>query len=135
MATHKQRRRREKEKRHDYDLVEIDDEGNETVVRATELRPAARPPQRVKKGEAAPVRGGGRREPKPPSWSRVIRRAAIFGPVFFLVILLLGGSKTSVAAALIQTVFLVVIFVPFSYFMDRFVWRSYQKRLVRTRRS
>jgi Kef-type K+ transport system membrane component KefB len=65
----------------------------------------------------------------------VIRRAAIFGPIFFLVILLLGGSKTSVAAALIQTVVLVIIFVPFSYFMDRFVWRSYQKRLTKTKSS
>ena len=41
MANRKQRRRREKEKRHAYDLVEIDEEGNETVVRSTEVLPEA----------------------------------------------------------------------------------------------
>ena len=116
-------------------LLLLDGEEEALVLGLQVFRGLAGPPERVKKGEAKaqPGRSGRRAEPKPPSWSRVVRRAAIFGPIFFLVILLLGGSKTSIAAALIQTVFLVVIFVPFSYFMDRFVWRSYQKRLAKTK--
>ena len=38
MATQKQRRRRAKEKRHEYDLVEIDGEGNETVLTSSDLK-------------------------------------------------------------------------------------------------
>ena len=38
MANQKQRRRRAKEKRHAYELVEIDSEGNETVLTASTLK-------------------------------------------------------------------------------------------------
>jgi preprotein translocase subunit YajC len=31
----------------------------------------------------------------------------------------------------VQTIFLLAVFVPFSYFMDRLVWRSQQKRLAK----
>ena len=50
MATQKQRRRRAKEKRHAYDLVEIDAEGNETVLSPSELKeqPPAKPAAKVK---------------------------------------------------------------------------------------
>ena len=41
MATQKQRRRRAKEKRHQYDLVEIDGEGNETVLSSSDLKSEA----------------------------------------------------------------------------------------------
>ena len=34
--------------------------------------------------------------------------------------------------AVVQTLFLLAIFVPFSYFMDRLVWRSHEKRLAKT---
>jgi hypothetical protein len=32
----------------------------------------------------------------------------------------------------VQTFFLLAVFVPFSYFMDRMVWRSHQKRLAKS---
>jgi hypothetical protein len=31
----------------------------------------------------------------------------------------------------VQTVFLLAVFIPFSYLMDRMVWRSHQKRLAK----
>ena len=31
--------------------------------------------------------------------------------------------------AVFQTVLLIAVFIPFSYFMDRVVWRQQQKRL------
>jgi hypothetical protein len=137
MATQKQRRRREKEQRHEYDLVEIDAEGNETVITATELRETAGPPARVRsspsKKPASQSSGSRRGEPKPASWSRVFKRAAIFAPLFFVVLLLIGGNRMTVAGALIQVVILMIFFVPFSYFMDRFMWNSHQKRLAKQR--
>jgi hypothetical protein len=132
MANQKQRRRRAKEKRHAYDLVEIDSEGNETVLSATELKTDAGPKSPAKK--AQPARGQakrGRGTPQPPSWPRVLKRGAIFAPIFLATVLLLAGNRLSFAGAVVQTVFLLAIFVPFSYFMDRLVWRSHEKRQAR----
>jgi hypothetical protein len=132
MANQKQRRRRAKEKRHAYDLVEIDSEGNETVLSATELKTEAGPKSPAK--TAQPARGQakrGRGTPQPPSWPRVLKRGAIFAPIFLATVLLLAGNRLSFAGAVVQTVFLLAIFVPFSYFMDRLVWRSHEKRQAR----
>lgn len=131
MATQKQRRRRAKEKRHQYDLVEIDEEGNETVLTSGALR--SEPPDRSAKqrpdaNRSKPARGS----PQPPDWRRVLKRGAIFAPIFLATVLLLGGDRMTFAGAVVQTAFLLAIFVPFSYFMDRLVWRSYEKRLARS---
>lgn len=131
MATRKQRRRREKEKRHDYELVEIDEEGNETVLNATELRPSDGGSK--KQASAKVDRPRGRGVVQPPSWPRVLKRGALFAPIFLATVMLLGGSKLSFTAAVMQTAMLVAVFVPFSYFMDRVMWRSYQKRAAKAR--
>ncbi len=131
MANRKQRRRREKEKRHEYDLVEIDEEGNETVLTATELKrdePARAKPAPKSKGRPAP-RGG--RQPQPPSWNRVLKRGLIFAPIFFATVLLLGGGKITTVGAIGQTILLLIVFIPFSYVMDRFVYRSALKRMAK----
>ena len=132
MATQKQRRRRAKEKRHDYDLVEIDSEGNETVLTASELKTGAPTKSQAKiqpKGGAK--QRSGRGTPQPPSWGRVAKRGAIFAPIFLATVLLLAGDRLTLAGAVVQTLFLLAIFVPFSYFMDRLVWRSHEKRQAR----
>ena len=134
MATRKQRRRREKEKRHDYEFVYVDSEGNE--VEPDEQDVAVRPPRRAGsangKATAKGQRGvSRRREPQPPSWRRVLKRGAIFLPIFIATVLLIGGKHMRVSAAIFQAVILIVLFVPFSYFLDSMVWRSYQKRLDR----
>lgn len=133
MASQKQRRRRAKEKRHEYDLVEIDAEGNETVLSSSELKAESPPRSPAKKsqpkGEAKPRSGRG--TPQPPSWQRVVKRGAIFAPIFFATVLLLAGDSLKWQGAIVQTLFLLAVFVPFSYFMDRLVWRSYEKRQAR----
>jgi hypothetical protein len=131
VATQKQRRRRAKEKRHAYDLVEIDSEGNETVLSASELKDedAPRDTTRGKARESAPAKGG--RGPQPPTWPRVLKRGALFAPIFLATVLLLGGGRLTLSGAIVQTFFLLAVFVPFSYFMDRLVWRSHQKRLAK----
>lgn len=131
MANRKQRRRREKEKRHEYDLVQIDEEGNETVLTASELKrdePARTKPAPTRKGRPGPR---GARQPQAPSWSRVLKRGLIFAPIFFATVLLLGGGKLTTAGAFVQTVLLLAVFVPFSYVMDRFVYRSALKRMAK----
>jgi hypothetical protein len=133
MANQKQRRRRAKEKRHAYDLVEIDAEGNETVLSATELKSEGETKSPAKKSQPArgQAKSRGRGTPQPPSWPRVLKRGAIFAPIFLATVLLLAGSRLSFAGAVVQTLFLLAIFVPFSYFMDRLVWRSHEKRQAR----
>jgi len=137
MATQKQRRRRAKEKRHEYELVYLDEDGVEKPVERTEA--PRKPVGKGGKGSVGKARGKtpsagtrGRRgrEAQPPSWPKVFKRGAIFAPIFFATVLLLGGSKNYASAAL-QTVLLIAVFVPFSYFMDRVVWRQQQKRLGR----
>jgi hypothetical protein len=137
MATQKQRRRRAKEKRHAYDLVEIDAEGNETLLTASELKAETpeREPAQKKDGRGTggakpkPARGA----PQPPTWRRVLKRAAIFAPIFLATVMLLGGDGITFTGAVVQTFFLLAIFVPFSYFMDRLVWRSHEKRLEKAK--
>lgn len=138
MATQKQRRRRAKEKRHDYDLVYIDEDGVEQPVERDDS--PRKPPSRVGKGTTTAKsqkpqttgRGSRRgREVQPPSWNKVLKRGAIFAPIFFATVMLLGGSKMTIQGAILQTVLLIGVFIPFSYFMDRVVWRQQQKRLSR----
>ena len=135
MATQKQRRRRAKEKRHAYDLVEIDAEGNETVLSGSDVKSDTPAKPRAKTADA---RGGakarpGRGMPQPPTWRRVLKRGAIFAPIFLATVMLLGRGRISTAGAVVQTVFLLAIFVPFSYFMDRLVWRSHEKRIAKAK--
>ncbi len=131
MATQKQRRKRAKEQRHAYDLVEIDGEGNETVLSASELKSETS----SKPSPTSADRKGGTksRSPRgtaqPPTWGRVLKRGAIFAPIFLATVMLLGRGRLTLAGAIIQTIFLLAIFVPFSYVMDRMVWRSHEKRL------
>lgn len=135
MATQKQRRKRAKEQRHAYDLVEIDGEGNETVLSSGELksetssRPAPRSGDRKGGTKARAARGTA----QPPTWSRVLKRGAIFAPIFLATVMLLGRGRLTLAGAIVQTIFLLAIFVPFSYVMDRMVWRSHEKRLSKAK--
>ena len=128
MPSRKQRRRRLKERRHEYEYVYVDEEGRE-VEAPEEEQP--QPRARGGKATASGRRGGattrtGRRI-EPPSWNRVGKRALFIAPVMFLLINLLG-KNLSVAARIYQTVVLLAIFLPFSYFMDSLMYRSYLKR-------
>ena len=133
MASQKQRRRRAKEKRHAYDLVEIDAEGNETVLSASELKSedAPKSPARKSDGRASAKAKPSRGTPQPPSWTRVLKRGALFAPIFLATVLLLAGDRLSFTGAVVQTLFLLAVFVPFSYFMDRLVWRAAEKRRLK----
>jgi hypothetical protein len=140
MATQKQRRRRAKEKRHDYDLVYIDEDGVEQPVEREEPRkPTGKGSKGTRTSSSTKAKSGRtssrqRKVAQPPSWPKVFKRGAIFAPVFFGTVILLSGkgfTASSAKSAIIQTVLLIAVFIPFSYFMDRVVWRQQQKRLGR----
>ncbi|MSO57639.1 MAG: hypothetical protein EXQ77_01190 [Thermoleophilia bacterium] len=138
MANDKQRRRRLKEKRHDYDLVEIDGDGFETVVTASETRSPRGSAGRKDakggaKGAAKPAGGRRGRVPEPANWRRVFKRTAIFAPIFLATIMLLGRGDMSLSAAVLQTAMLMVVFAPLSYLMDGLAYRMYNRRLQKER--
>ena len=128
MPTRKQRRRREKEKRHDYEVVYMDADGNEVPsdeVEEETARPAARG------GRKQPARSArSARVPQPASWRRAVRRAFIFGPIMFIAIWLLEANAKPMARITIAA-FYTVAFIPLFYLMDRLAYRAYHRRLAR----
>ena len=48
-----------------------------------------------------------------------------------LVVVILLGNELTLAQQIVQTVVLMAFFLPFSYFMDTMVFRSYQRRTAR----
>jgi hypothetical protein len=135
MPTRKQRRRRAKDRRHEWEYVYVDDEGHEVEV---EEEPAPAKPGGAGKqatrssgrpASRTPAKVGPGRKVDPPSWHRTFRRAAIFAPVMLIVIYLLKPKDASPAALIVQLVVLLLFFIPFSYFMDSLLYRSYRKRI------
>ena len=126
MPTRKQRRRRAKERRHEYEYVYVDEEGREVDVEADEGKAPERKDKR-------PASGRGGRVIEPPSWSKVGKRALIFGPLMFITIRLLERGEP-IAASLFRTIFLLLIFLPFSYVMDAVMYRTYRRRIGANKR-
>jgi len=133
MPTRKQRRRRQKEKRHEYEYVYVDAEGHEVDVDEQELEPkgSRRNGSRDAKPKAKAKKNGklGRqpRVVQPPSWSRVARRALIFGPLIFIAFSVLNKSQPVLGRLGIAAVY-TAFFIPFMYLMDRQLYRSYLRR-------
>ena len=122
MPSRKQRRRRAKDRRHDYEFVYVDEEGQEVeVAEAAEERKKTdkRPPPRTRAGRGRVI--------EPASWSRVGKRALLFAPLMFLTIRLLERNQP-IGASIVRTVTLLALFLPFSYVMDSMLYRSHVRR-------
>jgi hypothetical protein len=136
MPTKKQKRRNQKARRHEYEYVYLDDEGNEVPVEPTELRAEKNgqresKPRKSSSGKQPAGRGAcARRNIEPPSWRRSARRALLFGPVLVVAMILLNRGQP-LAQQVFPAVFLIAFFIPFSYFTDSFAYRLFQKRLNR----
>jgi hypothetical protein len=135
MPTRKQRRRSQKARRHEYEYVYLDDEGNEVPVDPSELRTEkngqreSKPRKSGTSGKQTAGRGtGGRRNIEPPSWRRSIRRALLFGPVLVVSMILLNRGQP-LLQQVFPAVFLIAFFIPFSYFTDSLAYRVFQRRL------
>jgi hypothetical protein len=138
MASKKQRRRRAKERRHEYEYVYVDEEGHEVEVPPEEVeqRGGGKENGKPKEAKSRPRTAGQKTAGKgarparvvtPPSWPRVLKRGAIFAPFMFLTISLLA-RHLSVASRLIQTAYLLILFIPFSYLVDRAMYRRYLRQ-------
>jgi hypothetical protein len=131
VPTRKQRRRRAKDRRHEWEEVYVDDEGRE--VAPDEVDGIREGEQRRDARRQAASRGGRARTGRtiePPSWRRVARRALIFAPLMFVVIWFLEPDSSPLLRAL-STLQLMVLFIPFSYLVDALTYRTYRKRLER----
>jgi hypothetical protein len=126
VATKKQVRRRQKERRHEWEEVYVDAEGN--VVDSADDEPA--PARNASKREPARglARGRAGRTPQPPSWPRVLKRGLIFAPLMFVTVMLLAPKDSSTVQTVTQTLFLLLIFIPFSYAMDTMTYRIWRRR-------
>jgi hypothetical protein len=124
MPSRKQRRRRAKERRHDYEFVYVDEEGREVEVDPAD--PEA--PKRAERKAQPATRSG--RAVQPASWQRVGKRALLFGPLMFITIRILEKNE-ALTTSLVRTFFLLLLFLPFSYVMDSLLYRSYLRRTNR----
>ena len=122
MPSRKQRRRREKLQRHEYEYVIETEEGEEIPVeKPVEL---AKPSS---KGAARPTARRGAREIQKPSMARVFKRTAIFAPLILLVVFWTGGDATT-TSKIFNGVLLIAFFIPFSYMVDSIMYRVYSRR-------
>jgi hypothetical protein len=132
VATRKQKRRRAKGKRHDYEVVYLDGEGNEVEPDEIESSRAAKAPARAtsssKRSSSSSSKSRVTRAPKPPSWPRAVRRGAIFMPILIAVVLITNRNQSALSIVPIAIVFTALV-VPFGYFTDHLTWRAYQKRV------
>ena len=133
MPTKKQKRRELKSKRHQYEFVYVDSEGNELDEPPPELveREQERKERSVAKTTTAkqqPAKRGGRREPLPPSWSRAAKRSLLLG-VFFVILLALTAKGHRVAVAA-EGIVLALVYMPMMYAMDRWMYRRHQAKLA-----
>jgi hypothetical protein len=134
MPTRKQRRRAQKERRHEYETVWVDAEGNE-LEDPPEEGLAAAPEKRTNgakpKAKAAPQRGGRPiRVPPAPSWQRAFKRSAILGAVIFALFYMLGSKNGghNIGGALALAAVYTALFIPFTYVIDRFSHNRWQRR-------
>jgi hypothetical protein len=132
MPTRKQRRRREKDFRHDVRVYEIDEEGNEVPIaelRTRDEKPSGTP---TKQSKGTTQKGGSRqgREVPPPTWHRALRRGGMMGGLMFLAFVFLFKSSP-LGLRLAWGLFYAVAFIPLTYWIDRTAYRSYQKRQAR----
>jgi hypothetical protein len=128
MPTRKQKRRDLKAKRHEYEFVYVDDEGNEVEPPPEEPEPKRNGAKPAAKKPAPPARGA-RRAPQPPSWQRAGRRAVILGAVVFVLFTFTARKgHNAYLTALVPAVIYTVLFIPFTYAIDRFAYQRWQRR-------
>jgi hypothetical protein len=126
MPSKKQRRRREKLKRHEWEFVQLDEEGNETPLEPAQIKKAEQNGKPAAARARRPIR-----EVKPPSWNRAAKRALLFVP-FLFIFLSLGKSAPPVITRVGISVLYAAVFIPMFFFVDRMNHRAYQRRLGRS---
>ena len=126
MPSRKQRRRRDKTFRHEYETVLLDDEGNETPLAEIRVEQKQRADKKPAKTQSKGTQRA-LREPPQPTWRRAFRRGGLMGGAIFVafVFVLHGGSTASRASI---AIIYAVAFIPLTYWVDRIAYRSFLKR-------
>jgi hypothetical protein len=133
MPTRKQRRRRQKDFRHDVRVFEVDEEGNEVPIaelRAREDKPKAVPAKGKQKQPARTKRGRAVREVSPPSWERAFKRGGLMGALMLVAFLFLFKSAP-IGLRVAWGAFYALAFIPLTYWIDRTAYRTYLRRVNR----
>ena len=134
MPTRKQRRRHQKARRHEYEYIYVDDEGNEVAVDSDELQGEKQNGKTTARAAKTPTgrtkARAGQRVIEPPSWRRAVKRAAIWAPLLVVAMMLINRN-VSPMQWLTSALFLVAFFIPISYFTDSIAYRMYRKRVDR----
>ncbi len=133
MPTRKQKRRDLKSKRHEYEYVYVDGEGNEVdepdeaevPAKQAAVTNGAKPKQSAAK-KPATQSGRPRREPQVPSWKRAAKRSALLG--VFVMIFFSFTAKGHLIRVLPTAVFFSLAYVPVMYYIDRAAYRRFQGR-------
>jgi hypothetical protein len=132
MATRKQRKRVQKDRRHEQAWYQIDEFGNETEIEASERddQPSTQKSDSKAKQPAKQRPSRATREPLAPSWRRALKRSGLIGAVVFVLFVILGskGGKHNYALALIYALGYTALFVPFTYYLDRFAYNRWQRK-------
>jgi hypothetical protein len=133
MPTRKQKRRDLKSKRHEYEFVYVDDEGNEVEEPEDAEAPAKQAttsngskPKQSSAKKPATQSGRPRREPQAPSWSRAIKRSALLG--VFVLIFFSFTAKGNLVRVVPTALLFSVAYVPVMYYIDRMAYRRCQGR-------
>lgn len=126
MPTKKQRRRQQKLRRHEWEEVYLDEEGNEVEPPPELEEPASGRPAKSTRSRSAAAG----RSVQPPSWRRVLKRGLLFAPLMFVMIAILEPDSSTVQK-LVFSAQLALIFIPFSYFIDSMSYRVWRKRQER----
>jgi len=125
MPSRKQRRRREKLQRHEYEYVIETEDGEEIPIE----KPVENEKRDGKSQRATPLRGG--RDIPKPSMARVAKRTALFAPLIVVVVWVFSSSAVSTTARVLNAVALIAFFIPFSYLVDVLMYRVFSKRQQR----
>src|SRR5262245_12506977 len=124
MPSRKQRRRREKLQRHEYEYVVENEEGEEVQVERYRDAASGRTAANGSK-EAVPLDRRGRPMPK-PSLQRALRRGGLLAPLILLFVYLTGGELSPIGIVL-NTFVLLAFIIPFTYLLDSVMYRSVQR--------
>lgn len=127
MPTRKQRRRREKDFRHDVRVFEVDEEGNEVPLAELRTPEERKPKATQQKKQVRNARGRTLRVPPEPSWNRALKRGGLMGVAMLFVFVFLF-KNTSLPVRIAWGAFYAVAFVPLTYWIDRTAYRTYQRR-------
>jgi hypothetical protein len=123
MPTRKQRRRKAKTFRHEFDFVTYDEEGNEIEVDRSELRATKakeKPKAKGTKGKSRPARAA--REVLAPTWERAFKRGGLMGGAFLIIMIVF------LKAPLVLGLIYGLAMIPLTYWIDRFAYRNYVRK-------